>query len=140
MMQAGALRHLYHVEPANRKAMALSLCMHVALGVVLMMGVQWKQLPAPPVEVELWTASPMPAPEAPVVVQEQPKVEPIPEKSPVQEVAPPPEIKLPPTKTKTQTTPQPQAKPPISAPWNEALANEKKNMAASEQADSELNS
>ncbi|MDR2165538.1 MAG: TonB C-terminal domain-containing protein [Zoogloeaceae bacterium] len=62
-------------EPGRKKALALTLAVHLALAMALFLGVQWKTRHVP-VEVELWPSAPSPAasrpaPKAPLPAPEK---------------------------------------------------------------------
>jgi colicin import membrane protein len=83
-------------EPGKKYALAFTVLVHVGLVAVLFFGVQWKRSTPEVMEVELWSARPLPALRPPPPPPE-PRVEPKPEPKPVVKVEPKPEP-LPPKK------------------------------------------
>jgi colicin import membrane protein len=93
-------------EPALGPSIALSAITHIALIVVLFLGVRFQSHAPATVEVELW--EPPPAPPAPVV--EQPKPPP-----PVAKVEPEPEVKKPDIALPERPKPKPKPEPKVEA-------------------------
>ena len=112
-------------EPGKRKAMALTVLVHVALLVVLFFGVQWKRSAPDVVEVELWSARPAaptaapPPPEPKPEPPPEPRPEPRPQPKPEPVVKPPvkPDIALKEEKRKPEPKkPEPEPKKPEAKP------------------------
>lgn len=84
-------------EPGKKYALALTVLVHVALATVLFLGVQWKRSAPEVYEVELWSARPQPATQAPPPpppeTRPEPKPEPRPEPKP--EPKPTPKVEVP---------------------------------------------
>jgi len=80
-------------EPGKKYALAFTIVVHLGLIAVLFFGVQWKRSPPEVMEVELWSARPMPALQPPPPPPPEPEVRPEPkvEPKPVVKVEPKPE-------------------------------------------------
>lgn len=132
-------------EPGKRKALLLTLLVHVVLLLFLFFGVQWRHHPET-VEVELWSDVPRPAAHAvqPEPVHEPPKPRPEPKPEPKPPPKPPPkpvqEPPKPPAKPDIavkeekkqphkRVEPEPR-KPEVKPAWQEALDRESKQIDA----------
>jgi colicin import membrane protein len=95
-------------EPGKRKALALTLLVHLALVVALFLGVQWKRSETEMMNVELWS----PVPVTPTRVEPTPPKPPVPE---VKKPEPPPPTVEPPKKPEIvvkEEKKKPEPKPP----------------------------
>ena len=122
--------HETYPQPGRRKALMLTLSVHLALVAALFLGVQWKRSAPDVMEVELWSARPVtparvapPPPPEPEVKPEPkplPKVEPKPEPPPKKpDIAVKEEKKKPDPPKKPEPKPEekkPEAKPEPKAP------------------------
>ena len=105
-------------EPGKKPALLLTLLVHGLLIAVLFFGVQWKRKPPEVYEVELWSARPVPAVQAPPPEAAEP---------------PPPEIKPEPRPT-PKAEPRPEPRPePKPAPKVEPPAPKKPDIAIKEE-------
>ncbi|MFZ2266396.1 MAG: energy transducer TonB [Azonexus sp.] len=139
-------------EPGKKYALAFTVLVHVGLVVVLFFGVQWKRSVPEVMEVELWSARPLPAlqpppppPEPKPVVKVEPKPEPLPPKKPdivvKEEKKKPPEPKKPEPKPeppkpepKKVEPPKPEVKPPPKFDFDKELARETNQLKSSAKA------
>ncbi len=144
-------------EPGKKYALTFTILVHVGLLVFLFLGVQWKRSPPEVMEVELWSAKPVPAqvvpppppppppvkPEPKPVPKVEPKPEPVPPKQPdiaVKQEKKKPEPKKPeppkpePKKPEPKKPePKPEVKPPPKVdPFKEMLEREERQRQASE--------
>ena len=115
-------------EPGKRKALILTVSVHLLLVAFLFFGVQWKRSHPEVVEVELWSARPAPAvapPPEPVPEEHvAPKPAPLPEPKPEPKVEPRPakpdialkEEKKPPKPEPKKPEPKPEPKKPEPKP------------------------
>lgn len=114
-------------EPGKKYALALTVLVHVALATVLFLGVQWKRSAPEVYEVELWSARPQPATQAPPPPppetrpepKPEPRPEPKPEPKPTPKVEAPkkPDIVLKEEKKKPEPKkPEPKPEPPKPEP------------------------
>lgn len=138
-------------EPGKKYALAFTALVHVGLVVVLFFGVQWKRSVPEVMEVELWSARPLPAlqpppppPEPKVEPRPEPKVvpkpEPLPPKKPdivvKEEKKKPPEPKKPEVKPEPPKpeTKKPEVKPPPKFDFDKELARETNQLKSSAKA------
>lgn len=141
-------------EPGKKQALAFTLVVHVGLLAALIFGVQWKRAQPEAFEVELWSARPTPAVQAPPpAAKPVPPPEPKPEPKPLPKVTPPPprqpdiavkddkkkpEPKKPeprpePKKPETKPEAKPEPKPPAD-PFKDMLEREEKQRKANQSA------
>ncbi|MCL2345910.1 MAG: TonB C-terminal domain-containing protein [Desulfobulbus sp.] len=137
-------------EPGKRKALILTLLVHLALAGALFMGVQWKRSQPDAMQVELWSPTPRQAttlPPPPPEAKPEPKPEPPP---PVVETPKKPEIVVkeekkkpepkkpepPKPEPKKAEPPKPEAKPtPKVDPFKEMLERENRERQAATEKD-----
>jgi colicin import membrane protein len=108
-------------EPGKKKALTFAILVHAALLAFLFFGVQWKRSQPEVMEVELWSARPTVATQAPPPPPPEPEVkpEPRPEPKPEPKVEPPapkkPDIAIKEEKKKPEP-PKPEPKKPEPEP------------------------
>jgi len=116
-------------EPGKKYALTFTILVHVGLVAALFLGVQWKRSQPEVMEVELWSARPMPAqvvPPSPPPPEVKPEPKPLPKVEPKPEPLPPkkPDIAIKEEKKKPEPKkpepkkpePKPEVKPPPKLP------------------------
>jgi colicin import membrane protein len=110
-------------EPGRKYALTFTVLVHVALIAALFLGVQWKSSPPEVMEVELWSAKPVPAtrvlPPPPPEPEVKPEPKPLPRVEPKPEPLPPkkPDIAIKEEKKKPEPKkPEPKPEPPKPEP------------------------
>ena len=110
-------------EPGKKYALTFTIAVHLGLVLALFLGVQWKRSPPEVMEVELWSARPMPALQAPPPPPPEPEVKPepkpLPKVEPKPEPPPPkkPDIAVKEEKKKPEPKkPEPKPEPPKPEP------------------------
>lgn len=110
--------HEPYQQPGRRKALLLTLGVHLALVGALFFGVQWKRSAPDVMEVELWSARPvtparLPPPPEPEV---KPEPKPLPKVEPKPEVPKKPDIAIKEEKKKQAPPKKPEPKPEPKKP------------------------